>query len=404
MDEAKRKLASWADAFYEFTDRLPTPSLFRKWAAISCIAGALERKVYVMAFPDPLYPNLYTVLTGPPGAGKTFIIAQIRDFWKQLKNHHVARSAMSRAAMLDALKGAERNEIVYNGKGSNVLHFNSLLIPSNELSVLLPAYDSDFMGNLTDLYDCRPYGEKKRTSDLDYEIDRPQLNIVAGTTPSYLNDLMPEGAWDQGFISRVMLVYSGENTKKSLFIPKETSLSLQSELVHDLKIIGKMHGEMKFTSESAAAINNWHMAGGPPTPDHPKLLHYNTRRTAHLLKLCMVASASDSDDLKITIDHYQTALDWLLEMEKFMPDTFKAMSSGGDGKIMKEAWHFTYSMYAREKKPVPAARVYRFISERAPAHSVDRILQVMVNSQVLYETYPKENIGKCYLPGESQEK
>jgi hypothetical protein len=324
------------------------------------------------------------------------VIAQTNDLWRTLKKHHKGKSSLSRASLIDSLKEATRSEVYINEKVNTVLNFNSLLIASNELGVLLPSYENDFMSNLTDLYDCRPYGEKKRTSELDFEMDKPQLNILAGATPSYLNSLLHEGAWDQGFASRMIFVFSGENTRKELFIDKTVSTIPLQALINDLNVIGKLWGEMRFTKDAINAINNWHLQGGPPIPEHPRLLHYNTRRTAHLLKLCMIASASEGNSLTINLDHYNTALGWLLEMEQFIPDIFKSMASGGDIKIIEEAWYFAYTIYVKEKKPVLAARVLRFISEKAPAHSVERIANVMVKSGILQEQ--QEKAGMSYIP------
>ena len=393
----ERKLASWLDAFLDYTEGRDVPLIFRKWAGIATIAGALERKVWVMARPpDPLFPNMYIALVGPPGVGKTFIIQAVRGFLKSLKNHHISKSSLSRASLIDSLREATRQEVVNNN--TKVEQFNSLSVISNELTVLLPAYDADFMGNLTDLYDNHAYGEKKRTAELDYDIEKPNINILAGTTPSYLRDLMPEGAWDQGFVSRLFLVYSGENAPSELFRANGASVAVQSDLIHDLQKIGKLYGEIKFTPESAKAINSWHMRKGPPAPDHPRLLHYNTRRTAHLLKLCMVACASTGDRLVVELEHYNTALAWLLEMESFIPDIFKSMSSGGDMKVITDTWHFVYKLYAKEGKPIREGRVLRFVTERTAVHNVERVLALMVKQNILKETWPDKDSGKCYVP------
>lgn len=395
----ERKLASWLDAFIDYTDGRDIPPVFQRWAGIATIAGALERKVWVVARPpDPLYPNLYTTLIAPPGVGKTFIIKTVRELWKGLKNHHVAKSAMSRASLVDSLREARRQKVVNNN--TKVIQFESLLIASNELTVLLPAYDADFMGTLTDLYDCHPYGEKKRTSELDYEMDSPQLNILAGTTPSYLNNLMPEGAWDQGFVSRLFMVYAGSTPPSDLFVVNGSSVNDLNNLIHDLNMIGDLYGELKFTPEAAKAINAWHKAGGPPKPDHPRLQHYNTRRTAHLLKLCMVACVSSGQKLVITEEHFVLAKQWLLDMEFRIPDIFKAMSSGGDMKVINDAWHFLYKLYAKESKPIREARLMRFISERSPSHAVERLIQIMVKIGAISETWPDKDSGKCFVPNE----
>lgn len=297
---------------------------------------------------------------------------------------------------MDALREAERT-IVRPQDTPSVIKFNSLLVAANELGVLLPEYGSDFMNTLTDIYDGRRYGEKKRGSELNYVMTDPQLNILAATTPAYLNNVMPEGAWDEGFISRVCLIYSGESILKDIFVEGEETDTAFDALLSDLKLIGNLYGKLVFTEEAAKALGEWHRQKGPPIPSHPKLQHYNGRRTAHLLKLCMVASVSKRNDHIINITDYNMALDWLLEAELYMPDIFKSMSSGGDAKIIKDCWHYAYEVYVRSKQPVAEHKLVEFLSNRVPAHAVERVLQVMVKGGLLdknldgYKPRPKKD-------------
>lgn len=396
LGTSARKTTSWVEAFYTYTELLPSPVLFRKWAGIAAVAGALERKVWVRAYNSNLYPNLYTILVGPPGVGKTVLTSQVQKFWGELDEHHLASSSVTKASLIDDLRDAQRT-VLRPGENPPVVSFNSLLIASNELGVLIPGYENDFMNTLTDIYDGHPYSERRRSKEINFKLDHPQLNLLAATTPSYLNALMPQGAWDQGFISRTILIYSGDNTKRSLFGETTEDFKLEKLMHADLDRISQLYGKMNFTEEAAHAIEHWHLEGGPPTPDHPKLTHYLTRRTAHLLKLCMVASASRRDDLLITIDDYQEALGWLLEAESYMPDIFKSMSSGGDGEVIRECWHFVYQIYVKDPKPIPLHRVVAFLQERTPAHNVDKLIKVMFDGRVL-EKIEVNKVGTCVKP------
>lgn len=382
----QRKLPSWIDAFYEYTEPLPSPPLFRKWAAIGAIAGVLERKVWVRTFNANLYPNLYIALVSPPGVGKTVVTSLLQELWSELSqpigDHYMAPSSVSRASLIDSLREAER-KLIMPDKTPSIVTFNSLMIAVNELGTLIPSYDNDFMNTLTDIYDCKRYGERKRSKELNFTMSAPQINIIAGTTPSYLNDVMPVGAWDQGFISRVIMVYNGEVLLKDPFTETEIDTRSLGELLHDLKAIGELYGKMKFEQDAANALGAWHVNKGPPTPDHPRLAHYNMRRTASLLKLCMIASASRGDDLRVTLDDYQIALDWLLEVETFMPDIFKSMVAGGDSRAIEDTWHYAYQVYIREKKGLSEARLINFLQQRVPAHSVVRVLDVMLKAKLL---------------------
>jgi len=393
-----RKFENWMDAWMEYTDPLPSPALWRKWSGISAVAATLERKVWIKTAFGLLYPNMYIVLVGPPGAGKTMMTNTVWHMLDALSDgsdggFHLASSSLTSASIIDDLRGAKRRIIQPD---MAITEFHSLAIVSNELGVLLPEYDNSFMSKLTDIYDGHQYSERRRTKELQFKIEHPQLNLLAATTPSYLNGMLPEGAWDQGFLSRTMIVYSGETTKRSIFAEQKLHGQLQKDLQSDLRAIFNTYGKITWSEEAMAGVENWAEKGGPPAPEHPKLQHYNSRRNTHLLKLCMVAAVC-AGRKEITVDDFHTALDWLLELEAYLPDVFKSMVVGGDSAAMKECWYAMGVQFAKTGEPVSETLVVTYLAERVPAHSIQRILEVMVQMKILrYAT--SEKAGTWYIP------
>lgn len=400
----ERKLSNWVESWEEYTDGSPAPSLWKKWSGISTIAAALERKVWVTTSIGTLYPNLYVILCGPPGTGKTASTAKVAAFLQTLndgtdKGIHIASSSITFASMVDELEEAKR-DIVRLDLEPNRYQFNALTIVANELGVLLPEYDLYMMPKLTDLYDNHPYSERRRTSGKYLKIEAPMLNFLAACTPSYLNTTLPQGAWDQGFLSRTLIAFSSENTIREIWGIFDAKTELETQLRDDLALIfdaNETFGPMAFEKEAATHLEQWHKKGGQPAPDHPKLMHYNTRRTTQVLKLCMIASLAESSDRIIRLTHLQTALEWLLELEISLPDIFKAMVAGGDGQAISETWYYFAAEYAKDGKPILERRVVEFLMQRIPAHSVVRCLDVMVRSGMFQETLGN-GVGKVYTP------
>jgi len=387
----------FVDSFCEAAKNLISPAIFSKWGAIAAVAGALERKVWVYTMNDNLYPNMYVILVSDPGLGKGVITWRIREMWQKLDDHFVASSSVTKAAMMDELAEANRRWIT-NDLHNPVEHFNSLLICSNELGVLLPSYDNEFMNALQDLWDCKDYSEKRRHRRSDpITIKKVQLNMLAACTPSYLMHMMPEGAWDQGFISRTILVFSGEYRKKSLFADYGGNSAEREFLQDQIASIANVYGEIKFTEKSAELTDNFHMEISERIkPTHPKLRAYTMRRSTHLLKLSMVASMSRSNEKIIQPEDYHRALDWLIEVEQFMPDIFKAVATGGTGKIMEDAWYFVFTMYAKSQKPVLEHKLIQFLQERVPVHYIKQTIQMMEEGKMLERSITK--IGAAYIP------
>lgn len=393
-----RHLKSWVDGFIQYTEGKGSPLLWRKWAAIYTIAAAMERKVWLRTAKGKLFPNMFVILVGKAGTGKSLATATVHDLLSELAengNVHQAPTSVTKASLIDALDKAER-KIIRPMATPPIISFNSLSIVVNELGVFLPAYDAEFMNTLTDLWDCRNYAETRRTNKIDIKIPAAQLNMFSATTPAYLNGFLPEGAWEHGFMSRVLMVYSGAADYTDMFAEFEFDSKLWTHLVEDLKSINQVVGELVPTDEVKEAINAWARSGGAPAPSHPKLADYITRRPAHLLKLCQIACVAEGAGLTITLDHFAEALDWLIETEATIPDIFKAMKTGGDGKVIEETYHFVYEIYMKEKDPVLEHRVFHFLQERTPAHNVMRIIDVMDKARLIEKKFGNAGVG--YIP------
>lgn len=394
-----RKFASFIDGFLRYTEGRGSPAIYRKWTAIFLVSAALERKAWITTAKGTLYANQYIFLIGPAGVGKSLCTALSYDLLTSIRTPespiHVAPTSVTKASLADAINKAERRIVKLN-ENPPITAFNSLQIIANELGVFLPAWDGDFMSTLTDLWDNGRYHETRRTSKIEINIPKAQLNLLSATTPAYLNSLLPEGAWEFGFMSRVINIYSGETEYTDIFAELDHDGASYKDLSLDLADIYNMWGEFAITDDVKDAINAWARQGYPPRPDHPKLTNYNTRRLAHLLKLCIIASAAASSDRQITLEHYAEALDWLVEAESYMPDIFKALKVGGDARSIEECWHFAYQYFMKHKTPVPEHLIVTYLGERVPAHSVDRILDVMVRAQLLTKKFM--NNGQGYEP------
>ncbi len=382
----ERDFGDWVDAFIEATNQTTAPQCFRLWGAISCIAGVLERKVHVHTLGSNLYPNLYVILCARPGVGKTEVTDRVRQAWTSVDGLHIASANMSRASLTDSLQDAK---VV-----SGAYEYNALLASVNELGVLLPSYDLEFMSHLTDLYDCKVYTERKRGGGLKINIPNPYLNMLCGTQPGFLHSLLPEVAWEQGFMSRCILVYSGEKIQQDLFTVSNLNLE---RLYKDLNLINNMSGRFKWADDAKDYINRWHLSGGEPRPSHPKLSNYNERRTAHVLKLCQVASASQGGSMLIEEAHVKRSVRWLTEAEANMEDIFKTMSSGGDSATISEAFHYLWTTFVREgKRGVAASRLNAFLMDRTDAYKVRHVIEIMERSGMIKTTVIE---GKtAYIP------
>lgn len=377
---ADRILPSWIGGFLEYTQNLWSTDLFRLWTAISAIGGALERKVWIRSQSAEIYPNLYIFLVGPPGAGKTRPVQVCHEIWANLVDHHTAPVSLTKASLMDEVAAATRTIPFREGD----LTFNGISIASRELGALIPTYDADFLNAMTYLYDNIKYDEKRRGKPEPLIIENPVVNLIGCTTPSYLLDTMPITAWDQGFLSRVIIVYDDIVLERPLDLSEESKQDndLRKALIHDIKIIGNRVGKLIFLPEAKARIDTWY-ADRESMPSHPRLQNYVTRRPIHLMKLAMIACADRGMSDSINLDDINAAIDWLMRAEDHMGDLFTAMASGGDAHVIQEVWYYVTTVKARTKKLVPAHMIWKFLQDKVPSYNIGRLLDTMTRSKML---------------------
>lgn len=390
---AQRLCPSWIDTFVKHTDNLETPEVWRRWTAIVTVAAMMEQKCFMLT-KSLLFPNLYAIIVGPPGVGKSRTIRVARNLVRPLcggdrTQLHLAPDSMTGASLTDALVESRRDIPGYGDKAT--LTFNSMLLMPDELSDFMKVYDEALIGKLTKFYDIDPYTETRVVGKISRVIENSQLSMIAGSTTSHLLNKIPEWAWDQGFFSRTILIYAQDRLFEDDIFSSE--LRDTGELAHDLKCIFSLQGQFGLTDEYRQSTNEWRRRGELPKPSHPRFEHYNTRRLAHLLKLSMVSSADRGDDLTINQGDFERALAWLTEAEATMPRIFGTATSI-DARVIDDTLHFIGD------KELPGPRITRFIAGKVPQTQVISMMKVLEEGGMIRMTKTDRTGIKHYRRGE----
>lgn len=395
---------SWIGKFVEYAQPLPTPEIFKKWAAVSCVMGALERRVWVTTTDSIMFPNHYILLVAPPGVGKSRIISEVHSFWASTGVLKLAPDSATKAAMVDALSEAVRSFKL----GDETIYTHSLQIASREFGTLIHEYDNETMNFYNNIWDCPDnhrerlrYGEHK-----NIDIDFVQVNLLAGTQPAYLGNLLPPDAFGMGFTARLMMVYCGQAKRPSLFQKVQRDQNAKEFLKTDLKRILTLVGEMTFTAEGIEFLESWYNENNSDAPDHPRLEAYNVRRAMTIQKIAMAVCVSKDSSLIIDAEDLAFALALMHEAESVMPEVFKGMNTPESSEVMAELYNFAITRYNKTgKKPLPEYMLMDFLRQKVEAHKIDPIMRHMITSGLLEEA-PGSSIsegkfqllGKRYIP------
>ena len=332
---ARELVGGWLDNYIKYTENTESPTSYHTWCALSVIAGALQRRVYLRwGLGQIIYPNLYVVLIGPAGRTRKGVsIGIAKDLLKSVPGVSVTpESSSGRQAMIQAMKRAAAN---FQDPTDNKIKFHCAVTTfSEELSVFLGQGDIAYLASLTDWYDSKDDWEYETVSRGKDSLQGLCLNLLGGTAPDWIQSMLPQEAIGGGFTSRIIFVVE---EKKKHIVPEYTitdeARELHKKLQRDLERIGNLKGEMTFTNEGKELYKNWYITetekldNGNPAIKDARFAAYCERRATHLRKLMLVCSASRGDDLKIRAEDFHMAKRLLEEAEVNMGKTF-----GGFGK------------------------------------------------------------------------
>ena len=252
----------WLDAYREYTQNIEAPQSFHLWTGISTIASVLQRKVWV-SFPKHLlttFPNMYIVLTSPPGVcRKGTIINTSLDLLRKLKGPYILANDITREKMLREMRD---NPIQTRIDNDQIIH-HSVSCIAEELSTLLGIKDNYMLVTLTALWNADKLYKYSTKGQGEDEIPNVFLNILAGTTPDWLSSSLPREAVGGGFTSRVVFVCETKpGTRKSLTDTELPDLpdELKDDLLDDLGNMFKLKGEVAWEKDAGTLYDDWYYA------------------------------------------------------------------------------------------------------------------------------------------------
>ena len=328
-----RQLDDWLERYIQFTQNAESPTLYHLWSGLAAISSALRRKCYSnWGLTGYIYPNLYISLVGPPGGRKGSAMKIAKSIVNKLEIPIGSDSLGSVQALYRELIMSEDDYIEHNGMPKK---HKSISIWSEEFQVFLSDRDPTLIPNLTDLFDCADnwkYSTLKRGVE---NVSNCWITIIGAITPSLLQARMSLDAVGGGLLSRIIFVVGYGAIKRVAlpFLSKEEE-ALKESLFIDLQQIANLSGPFVLSSDFLKHYTRWYENSSDADGlDNDKFLGYNARRALHIKKICMIVSASESDDMIIEGKHFEKALNILEVTEAEMPNAFHGIGMADHANV-----------------------------------------------------------------------
>lgn len=309
-----RTLSNWLLAYNEYTKESESPEQFHLWTGLSVLASAVRRNVWINQGIYVLFPNMFVILVGPPGkVAKSTTIRLGRKLLLGVNDILFGPDSVTREELIRVMSKAGHNR-----------RQSAITLHSTELSSLIEPSGIKMIQFLTDIYDGDyKWRHSTKTSGRD-TIENPVLNILAGTTPSWIAEGLPSDVLGHGFTARVIFVY-GEKPRYLKPFPGEPSDNLVRDLINDLDHISRIEGDFTWGEGAKETYSVMYEDLAGKIPDDYRLEGFHNRKKIHILKVAMLLSISESDDLILRKVDLETAWDILQIVERDMGKTFSAV-------------------------------------------------------------------------------
>ncbi len=361
---SKRNFPSFIDAFLDYSKNVGAPHKFLLWSAISGVAAALERKTWIhYNGVQVIYPNMYIMLIADSGiARKSTATRPLMEIIYEIPELKHMSTQLSAASLVEQLRDAGKEKTFEFDK---VKYQNSSLFAyASEAKVTIGDQKglNGIQELLTDFYDCgtpntwhdKKGWSKKTLSGGSITIFNPCLNLLACSTPVWLNEAIGKSGIEGGFASRCIFVTQKEREGDSVGWLNEDEYDKgkpskhKKLLIEDLTQISKLQGVYKTAKGWKETFNDIKKEIDGLIDESNDMRSYYSRKLWHCMKIAQILAADQSDGMLLTPEHLLSAKELLESIE---PDMYSAFAARGENKSLASLYNVWEIMRKRKSWP-----------------------------------------------------
>ena len=379
----RREHTNWLDAFVEYGSYSEVPTKFLYWVGVSAIAGALERRVWIDQGTYTLYPNFYTVLVADAGkVKKSTAIKMAMALLRQVPGINFGPDTITWEALVQRMARTAAAENAGLSLDQANTTYSAVTADVDEISTFFDPTNKGLVSALIKLWDCPDkFDRETRMYGIEY-IERPCLNMLAGTTPSWIRESFTSWSQKGGFASRAIFLHEFERRQLIAF-PKRRMPSgrdaTKRSLVADLMDIATIRGEYKIEEDAYDWGEGWYQEfHDRPNKGIMDSTGFTSRALDHVLKVAMILAASKHSKRYITLSDMKAAASTIDGIQGDLQEVFKVVDERAELRPFLDVREYI----ARVGK-VKKSTVCAHFSNRFMLHEMDRALSLMRESDLI---------------------
>jgi len=353
---AGRIYQDWLKQYVDLRcENTEAPAHVHFWSGVSAIAGALKRKVWIDQINFKWYPNFYIIIVAEPAVIQKSTTAELAiGLLKRLPSTRMGPDAITWPALFSKLE--ECCEGVFDEATGNITFMSALTVCASELGNLLDPDDRQLMDALITLWDGKDLTEKVTKTQGENAVEGAWINIIGCTTPKWIARYVPLTMVGGGLTSRIVWVHAFKKTRKVAY-PRNwvrpNHAKVLDNLTSDLEAMSKLKGEYLLTAGAEELGNEWYEDLWDNRAANPLYVGDNAgvfpRLQTQAHKLAMVIAASRRDELTITADDLEAAIDAVVRTALESQETFSMIGAPDLARYRRMIWEYLLRAGPMEK-------------------------------------------------------
>lgn len=294
------------------------------WSGISALAACVNGQIWIRQGKFIHYPNMYIVLLGPAGNGKTVAIDRAEEIIRAVGDITLSGQSETSEGLLRFMRDKCVRTFTLNGE---TIPYTPISLYLSELSNFFGKDPAGMIDMITGIWDRggRQYFRRTKGQGEDL-LERPNVNLLGGTTPAWITQYLKADIVGGGFTRRVVFVNEPRrDASKRVAWPEDTQdgLDAKRRCVEYAAVIRSLVGEVHYTPDAKAEYISWYENRPPPKSEEEE--GYHASKPGIMLKVASLVAISREPKLEISKEDVETALALLEVSEKNRQRVFQSI-------------------------------------------------------------------------------
>lgn len=368
------------------------PRMFHVWAGLTAVSAAVGRRVFLAWGTRAMYANIYVLLVGDAGNGKSITMVNFKKLFRSIKpelQHSASRESPQglwqfMTGNLDIKPPIEAGSMeLIKWPNGQLLPTHPMLILANEFLNFISMDDKGWINELNDIYDEDMYHYRTKNAGQNKVIG-PYITMLGGLTTDVALDMQKAKIISTGLARRVLFQFGSRRFDDPHAFLTETQEQRDafSRCEAHLNLLRKSVGEFQWNEQAKAWFQDWYNQHSRLTPKRsPQTRSWFTSKPDQLLKVAMLLSLCEGIDFNLTVQNFQEAAEFLEILERDLYRIFGGVGRNETAGVAMQVFEYISGLTEPISKKQLWIKMFNFLSPKDARKEFDEVLSYLAETK-----------------------